>query len=35
MTAADVLQLLDRLDAAGVEWWIEGGWGTDALLGGS
>jgi GrpB-like predicted nucleotidyltransferase (UPF0157 family) len=33
MTAADVLEILDRLDAAGVEWWIDGGWGVDALLG--
>jgi len=33
LTAADVLEILDRLDAAGVEWWIDGGWGVDALLG--
>jgi lincosamide nucleotidyltransferase A/C/D/E len=33
MTAADVLHVLDRLDEAGVEWWIDGGWGVDALLG--
>jgi lincosamide nucleotidyltransferase A/C/D/E len=33
MTGTDVLQILDRLDAAGVEWWIDGGWGVDALLG--
>jgi lincosamide nucleotidyltransferase A/C/D/E len=33
MTAADVLEVLDRLDRAGIEWWIEGGWGIDALLG--
>jgi lincosamide nucleotidyltransferase A/C/D/E len=33
VTAADVLEILDRLDAAGVEWWIDGGWGVDALLG--
>ena len=33
MTAADVLEILDRLDAVGVEWWIDGGWGVDALLG--
>ena len=32
MTAADVLEILDRLDAAGVEWWVDGGWGVDALL---
>jgi lincosamide nucleotidyltransferase A/C/D/E len=29
----DVLDVLERLDAAGVEWWIDGGWGVDALLG--
>jgi lincosamide nucleotidyltransferase A/C/D/E len=33
MTAGDVLEILDRLDAAGIDWWINGGWGTDALLG--
>jgi GrpB-like predicted nucleotidyltransferase (UPF0157 family) len=33
VTAADVLEILDRLDAAGVAWWIDGGWGVDALLG--
>jgi len=33
VTAVDVLEILDRLDAAGVEWWIDGGWGVDALLG--
>jgi lincosamide nucleotidyltransferase A/C/D/E len=33
MTAAQVLEILDRLDAAGVEWWLDGGWGVDALLG--
>jgi lincosamide nucleotidyltransferase A/C/D/E len=30
---ADVLGVLDRLDAAGIEWWVDGGWGIDALLG--
>jgi lincosamide nucleotidyltransferase A/C/D/E len=29
----DVLDVLDRLDAAGIEWWVDGGWGVDALLG--
>jgi lincosamide nucleotidyltransferase A/C/D/E len=33
MSAADVLEVLDRLDAVGIEWWIDGGWGVDALLG--
>lgn len=33
MTAADVLAVLDRLDEAGIEVWLDGGWGVDALLG--
>jgi lincosamide nucleotidyltransferase A/C/D/E len=33
MTAAEVLEILDRLDAASIEWWLDGGWGVDALLG--
>jgi lincosamide nucleotidyltransferase A/C/D/E len=33
MSADDVVAVLDRLDAAGIEWWVEGGWGVDALLG--
>jgi lincosamide nucleotidyltransferase A/C/D/E len=33
MTQAEVLQVLDRLTSAGVRWWIDGGWGVDALLG--
>ena len=33
MNAADVLEALDRLDAASIEWWVDGGWGVDALLG--
>lgn len=33
MTADDVLEVLARLDAEGIEWWIDGGWGVDALLG--
>ena len=32
MTAADVTRVLDRLDAAGVAWRVDGGWGVDALL---
>jgi Aminoglycoside-2''-adenylyltransferase len=31
--ADDVIEVLDRLDAAGVECWIDGGWGVDVLLG--
>jgi lincosamide nucleotidyltransferase A/C/D/E len=32
VTATDVLEILARLDDAGIEWWIDGGWGVDALL---
>jgi lincosamide nucleotidyltransferase A/C/D/E len=32
MTSEDVAQALDRLDAEGVWYCIEGGWGVDALL---
>jgi lincosamide nucleotidyltransferase A/C/D/E len=31
--AADVLRVLDLLDAAGIEAWLDGGWAVDALLG--
>jgi GrpB-like predicted nucleotidyltransferase (UPF0157 family) len=33
VTSSDVLELLDRLDEAGIDWWVDGGWGVDALLG--
>lgn len=33
MTAADVVDVLDRLGALGVRVWIDGGWGVDALVG--
>jgi lincosamide nucleotidyltransferase A/C/D/E len=33
VTAEDVVEILDRLDAAGVWYCVEGGWGVDALLG--
>ena len=33
MTATDVVEVLDRLDAASLEAWLDGGWGVDALLG--
>jgi lincosamide nucleotidyltransferase A/C/D/E len=29
---AEVLRVLDALDAAGIDWGITGGWGIDALL---
>jgi lincosamide nucleotidyltransferase A/C/D/E len=32
VTERDVLEALQRLDAAGIDWWIDGGWGVDALL---
>lgn len=33
MSPADVVPLLDLLDGAGVQCWVDGGWGIDALLG--
>ncbi len=33
MTSADVLEVLQRLRDAGIEVWLDGGWGVDALLG--
>jgi lincosamide nucleotidyltransferase A/C/D/E len=33
VTPADVGEILDRLAAAGVRCWVDGGWGVDALLG--
>ncbi len=33
MTAAEVLAVLDDLEAHGVLAWVDGGWGVDALLG--
>ena len=32
MTAARVVAILRRLDEAGIEAWLDGGWGVDALL---
>jgi lincosamide nucleotidyltransferase A/C/D/E len=32
MSAADVVAVLDRLEEAGVRYWLDGGWGIDALL---
>ena len=31
MTASDVVEVLDWLEAAGVRSWVDGGWGVDAL----
>lgn len=33
MVAGDVLEILDRLEAAEVPVWLDGGWGVDALIG--
>ena len=33
MRDADVLMVLDVLTGAGIEVWVDGGWGVDALLG--
>ena len=33
MHAADVVEVIDALELAGVDVWVQGGWGIDALLG--
>ncbi len=33
MHAADVVEVIDALESAGVDVWLDGGWGIDALLG--
>jgi len=33
MTLADVVEVLDALEQRGVQYWLAGGWGIDALLG--
>lgn len=33
MGSADVVEVLERLESRGVLTWLDGGWGTDALLG--
>ncbi len=33
MSAADVLDVASRLEAAGISFWLDGGWGVDALVG--
>ena len=33
MRASDVLEIVYRLQAAGVRVWLDGGWGVDALIG--
>lgn len=32
MTVADVLEVLAALDVGGIDYWVDGGWGIDALL---
>jgi lincosamide nucleotidyltransferase A/C/D/E len=34
MALGDALEILGALSSAGVRWWLAGGWGIDALLGG-
>jgi lincosamide nucleotidyltransferase A/C/D/E len=33
VTADDVLEFLARLEAVGIDVWVDGGWGVDALVG--
>jgi lincosamide nucleotidyltransferase A/C/D/E len=33
MTSADVIELHSKLNSLGINTWIDGGWGVDALLG--
>ena len=33
MTVEDVVEVLAALDADGIDYWVDGGWGIDALLG--
>lgn len=33
MTASEVIEILDLIEGNGVEVWVHGGWGVDALLG--
>jgi len=33
MTPEDVINILAALDAGGIAYWVDGGWGVDALLG--
>jgi lincosamide nucleotidyltransferase A/C/D/E len=33
MALAEVMRVLRALEAAGVRYWLEGGWGVDALAG--
>jgi lincosamide nucleotidyltransferase A/C/D/E len=33
MTCEDVIEVLAALDAGGIDYWVDGGWGIDALAG--
>lgn len=33
MRASDVIMIINALAAAGVDAWLDGGWGVDALVG--
>jgi lincosamide nucleotidyltransferase A/C/D/E len=33
MTCEDVVEVLAALDAGGIDYWVDGGWGIDALVG--
>jgi len=33
VTAQETLEILDRLASAGIDAWVDGGWGVDALVG--
>jgi lincosamide nucleotidyltransferase A/C/D/E len=33
MTAHDVIEVMGRLEEAGLRYWLDGGWGVDALIG--
>ena len=34
ITISDLFQILDLLESTGVKYWLDGGWGVDALHGG-
>ena len=33
ITISDLFQILDLLESTGVKYWLDGGWGVDALCG--
>jgi lincosamide nucleotidyltransferase A/C/D/E len=33
MTDSDVIEVIGRLEEAGLRYWLDGGWGVDALIG--